>query len=243
MHTYIAMADEMLQTAVKAVYHGDEVLLQTLDELPAAIYVTCAKGVITHYNRACIAFAGRTPRIGQDNWCVTWKLYTEDGQFLPHDRCPMAFAIRERRAVRGIEAVAERPDGTRVSFRPYPTPLLDEAGNLIGAVNLLMDVTARKQAQARRAQAVRCRLLANLAGDEQTTRSLASMAAEYDDEALKYDAKALLMEHGTKQKLSASSCQSTAVPSLPTKSSRQGGVCTVFFPQHTAKQRAPDASI
>jgi hypothetical protein len=72
---------------------------------------------------------------------------------------------------------------------------------------------------------------------------LASMAAEYDDEALKHDAKALLMEHGTKQKLSASSCQSTAVPSLPTKSSRQGGVCTVFFPQHAAKQRAPDASI
>jgi hypothetical protein len=51
------------------------------------------------------------------------------------------------------------------------------------------------------------------------------------------------MEHRTKQKLSPSSCHSTTVPSLPTKSSRQGGVCTVFFPQHTAKQRAPDASI
>src|SRR6266478_5243658 len=104
MHTYIAMADEMLQTAVNAVYQRDEGLLQTLDELPAAIYVTCADGVITHYNRACIAFAGRTPRIGQDNW--SWKLYTEEGQFLPHDRCPMAIAIREKRAVRGIEAVA-----------------------------------------------------------------------------------------------------------------------------------------
>jgi hypothetical protein len=72
---------------------------------------------------------------------------------------------------------------------------------------------------------------------------LASMAAEHDDGALEYDAKALLMEHRTKQKLSPSSCHSTTVPSLPTKSSRQGGVCTVFFPQHTAKQRAPDASI
>jgi PAS domain S-box-containing protein len=242
MHTYIAMADEMLQAAVKAAHVGDEGLLQALDELPAAIYVTCAKGVITHYNRACIAFAGRTPRIGQDSWCVTWKLYTEEGQFLPHDRCPMAVAIREKRAVRGIEAVAVRPDGTRVSFRSYPTPLLDEAGNLIGAVNLLVDVTARKQAQALRAQAVRCRLFANLVGDEKTTRTLASMAAEHDDGALGYDEKALLMERRTKQKLSLSLCHGTTVPSLPTKSSRQRSVFTVFFPQHTPK-RATAASI
>jgi hypothetical protein len=37
----------------------------------------------------------------------------------------MAVAVRERRAVRGVQAVAERPDGTHVDFRPHPTPLLD----------------------------------------------------------------------------------------------------------------------
>jgi two-component sensor histidine kinase len=67
----------------------------------------------------------------------------------PHDQCPMALALKEDRAVRGAEAVAERPDGTRVPFIPYPTPLHDADGRLIGAINMLVDITDRKQAENR----------------------------------------------------------------------------------------------
>jgi two-component sensor histidine kinase len=51
--------------------------------------------------------------------------------------------------VRDAEAVAERPDGSRICFVPYPTPLRDEDGRLVGAVNMLVDITARKQAEER----------------------------------------------------------------------------------------------
>jgi two-component sensor histidine kinase len=61
----------------------------------------------------------------------------------------MAIAIRENRPVRGAEAVAERPDGTLVPFIPYPTPLHDAKGHLIGAINMLVDITDRKQAENR----------------------------------------------------------------------------------------------
>ena len=47
-----------------------------------------------------------------------------------------------------MEAVAERPDGTRVPFIPYPTPLFDESGRLTGAVNMLVDISERKRAEA-----------------------------------------------------------------------------------------------
>jgi len=57
-------------------------------------------------------------------------------------------ALRERRPIRGMEAVAERPDGTRIPFVPYPTPLFDESGRLTGAVNMLVDISERKQAEA-----------------------------------------------------------------------------------------------
>jgi hypothetical protein len=63
-------------------------------------------------------FAGRTPAVGRDRWCVTWKPYTDEGEFLPHDECPMAVAIKTKFAVRGVTAVAERPDGTRVNSGP-----------------------------------------------------------------------------------------------------------------------------
>src|SRR5262249_36150075 len=35
-------------------------------------------------------------------------------------------------------------DGSRVPFIPYPTPLRDADGRLIGAVNLLVDISQRK---------------------------------------------------------------------------------------------------
>jgi PAS domain S-box-containing protein len=119
-----------------------------LQALPAAIYTTDADGRITFFNRACVEFAGRTPKLGE-MWCVTWKLFCPDGTPLPHEDCPMAIAIKENRTVRDVEAIAERPDGSRICFMPYPTPLRDETGKLIGAVNMLVDITTRKQTEER----------------------------------------------------------------------------------------------
>jgi PAS domain-containing protein len=161
MHVDTEAADAMLRVAIRTIRTGGRSLPQVLNELPAAIYITDSEGLVTHYNRTCIAFAGRSPRIGQDSWCVTWKLYTEEGEYLPHDRCPMAVAIRERRSIRGVRAVAERPNGTLVNFQPYPTPLMDGGGNLVAAINLLAEVTDRRQAGFLQVQAARCRRLVN----------------------------------------------------------------------------------
>ena len=122
-----------------------------IDALPVAIYMTDAEGRITYFNPACVEFSGRTPELGTDHWCVTWKLYHPDGTPLPHDQCPMAIALEERRTVRGVEAIAQRPDGSRIWFEPYPTPLFDSAGNLVGGINMLVDITERKEAEATRA--------------------------------------------------------------------------------------------
>jgi len=116
-----------------------------LDALPAAIYTTDAAGRITFFNQAAVEFSGRRPEIGSDQWCVTWRLYWPDGRRMAHDECPMARALKEDRPIRGGEAIAERPDGTRVPFRTYPTPLHDASGHLVGAVNMLVDITAAKE--------------------------------------------------------------------------------------------------
>ncbi|HWE74531.1 MAG TPA: PAS domain S-box protein [Stellaceae bacterium] len=131
----------------EAFRRGDRYFRDLLEALPTAIYVTDADGRVIFFNEACIAFSGRTPVLGSDYWCVTWRLLNPDGTPLPHDHCPMAVALKEDRAVRGAEAIAERPDGTRVPFIPYPTPLHDADGRLIGAVNMLVDITERKKAE------------------------------------------------------------------------------------------------
>jgi PAS domain S-box-containing protein len=123
-----------------------------LEALPVAIYTTDAAGRITFYNEAAVKLSGNRPEIGSDQWCVSWRLYRTDGTPLPHDQCPMAVALKEQRAIRGVEAIAERPDGSRVLFEPYPTPLFDEEGRLCGAVNMLLDLTERHEAGVKSAQ-------------------------------------------------------------------------------------------
>ena len=114
---------------------------------------------------------------------MTWKLFTADGDYLPHEACPLAVALKQGREIRGVDAWAERPDGTRVRFQPFPTLLYNDDGSLAGAVNMLIDVTDRRRAEGLREQAARCRRLANAALDSQTLDTLGCMAAEYEEEA------------------------------------------------------------
>ncbi len=113
--------------------------------LPIPVYTTDKFGIITFYNQAAAEFWGREPRIGEEQWCGSWKLYWPDGIPMQHDECPMAMSLREGRDVRGLEAIAERPDGSRVAFRPFPVLLRDNIGEIVGALNMLVDLTDQKR--------------------------------------------------------------------------------------------------
>jgi PAS domain S-box-containing protein len=113
-----------------------------LESLAVAVYTTDADGRITFFNEAAVELWGRRPELGEE-WCGSLRLFHRDGRPMNHDECPMAICLKENRTVRGWQAIAERPDGRRVAFEPYPTPLLDANGDLVGAVNVLVDVTER----------------------------------------------------------------------------------------------------
>ncbi|MHB8614437.1 MAG: sensor histidine kinase [Candidatus Acidiferrales bacterium] len=120
---------------------------EMIDALPAAIYTTDAEGHLTHFNAAAVELSGRTPELGTDQWCVNWKLFWPDGTPMRHDECPMAVALKEGRILDGVEAIAERPDGTRFWFTPYPRLLRDAEGRITGGINMLLDITGRKEAE------------------------------------------------------------------------------------------------
>jgi PAS domain S-box-containing protein len=122
-------------------------LRELLQALPAAIYTTDAEGRITFFNEAAAELWGVRPEIGQTQWCGSWRMSWPDGTPLPLDQCPMARSLKESRPVRDVEAFVERPDGTRVAVLPYPTPLRDPDGRLVGAVNMLVDISRHKDAE------------------------------------------------------------------------------------------------
>jgi PAS domain S-box-containing protein len=146
---------------------------EIIEALPAAIYITDAAGRITFYNEAAAAFWGRRPRLGEDQYCGSWKLHSPDGTPLAHRDCPMAVALRTGRRLRGVEAVAERADGKRIPFAAYPTPIFDASRQLTGAVNMLVDLSDRQRS-------------------EESARRLASIVQSSDDAIVSKDLRGII---------------------------------------------------
>jgi hypothetical protein len=173
----VQLTDEIARRAAELVSRGEG--FAEFDDASVPIYTTDPHGALTYYNPACIAFAGRTPALTHDLWCVTWRLLTLDGAHLPHDECPMAIAIRQKRMVRGAAAIAEKPDGTKTAFLPFPTPLFRDY-EMVGAINVLVGVEGEASANFLQDQVRRYRRLADYV-DEGTSNSLNALASEYED--------------------------------------------------------------
>lgn len=121
---------------------------QLVTGLPVAVYTCDRDGRLQLYNDAAVELWGQAPPLGTTWWCGAHRIFSPDGAPLPADQCPMALAIREGRAIRGAEIIIERPDGIRRHVQVHPTPIRDASGEVVGAINMLIDVTERKEAEA-----------------------------------------------------------------------------------------------
>jgi PAS domain S-box-containing protein len=100
-----------------------------IEALPAAIYTTDRRGRLTYYNPAAADLWGYRPELGKQ---------------VPHDQSPLPVATGTGRPVHRIETIGERPEGKRVPCVVYPTPLFDEAGEVVGSINMLVDISEQK---------------------------------------------------------------------------------------------------
>ena len=126
---------------------GDRPFRAILEALPVAIYTIDHEGRITFFNEAAVEFWGLRPALGVARWCGAVRLLRPDGMPMAHEESPAAVALQEQHAIRGVEAIAERPDGSRVPFVAYPSLLRNSAGEVTGAVNMLIDISDRKRAE------------------------------------------------------------------------------------------------
>jgi PAS domain S-box-containing protein len=137
-------------TAAAPVRDGATVPFEALLEaLPVAAYICDAEGLITCFNERAAALWGRRPKLRDpiDRYCGSQALLTPFGVPVAHDACWMALTLRDRRPYEGGEIVIVRPDGSRRTAIAHTSPLHDEAGTLIGAINVIVDATEQRSAQ------------------------------------------------------------------------------------------------
>lgn len=123
-----------------------------IDLMPAAVYVCAApSGLIVRYNERAVELWGRRPHLGEtgERFCGAYRLFWMDGTPLPHANTPMAQVLRTGEPVRDQEVLIERTDGSRVAVIVNIDVIRDEQQNIVGAVNVLKDVTERKKTEAR----------------------------------------------------------------------------------------------
>ncbi len=134
-------------------YSGDfPGFCRLLDRLPSGAYLCDAEGLITYFNDQAVALWGRAPRLNNsaDRYCGSFRLYSSDGSAIRHEECWMALALRNRVEHNRREIVIERPDGTRCIALAHANPIFGDDGTLLGAVNVLIDITEHRRKEAER---------------------------------------------------------------------------------------------
>ena len=136
--------------ADQAVRESEERYRKVLALMPAGVYICEApSGKISYFNEHAARLWGRAPALGdsEERFCGSYRLYWPDGRPLAHADTPMAVALREGRGCRNVEAVVERPDGSRITALVNIDPLHDAHGRLSGALNVFHDITSLKRAE------------------------------------------------------------------------------------------------
>ena len=129
-------------------------LHRLLDKLPVAAYTCDAEGQIAYFNQHAVQLWGRTPKLNaaEDRFCGSFKLFASDGSPLDHDQCWMALALKTGQEFNGQEIVIERPDGSRVTVLAHASSFRNGSGQIVGAMNVLVDINERKAAEESQAR-------------------------------------------------------------------------------------------
>ena len=169
-----------------------------LDALAIAAYVTDPDGRITYFNQAAAGLWGRSPVLGQETWCGSWKLFHADGSAMAHENCPMAVALKQGTELRGVEAIAERPDGSRVRILPHPTLLRDDDNAIAGAINVIVDISDLRAAEN---DSARLAAIVTSSDDAIVSKTLDGRITSWNEGAMRifgYDHDEMVGEHISK---------------------------------------------
>lgn len=153
---------------------------QFFERLPVACYACDRDGTITDYNQRAVELWGREPQ-ATDRFTGAHKILDAQGDLLAPESTATSTLIRFGLAQVNKEFVIEKPDGKRVLVLSNVAPLLDGEGHVIGALDVLQDITDRRWLEEARRVAERVNASARVATEvTQLKPALLSMGGLLD---------------------------------------------------------------
>ncbi|MES2690678.1 MAG: PAS domain-containing protein, partial [Bacteroidota bacterium] len=98
-----------------------------------------------NYNKSAADLWGKKPDEGNNKWDGSHKIYTSSGILIKKEDSPMAMAIRDNKEIHAEEIISECENLSRTNLIAFATPYKNSKGDLEGALNVLVDITERKQ--------------------------------------------------------------------------------------------------
>jgi PAS domain S-box-containing protein len=85
--------------------------------------------------------------VGRDTLHSLYRLYYQDGTPIPDQDEPLRASLCAGEKLRGQDLILERTDGKRIPIISSHSQLSDEAGGVVGAVQMYLDISERKRAE------------------------------------------------------------------------------------------------
>ncbi len=129
---------------------GMDISQPLLDAMSSAVYTTDSNGIITYFNPAAARLWGREPTVGVSKWCGSFRIQSLDGTPMAHEDCPMAVCLKTNQPLSNREILVENPDGALKHVLVSPQPIHNTAGEMIGAINTINDITELREIERAR---------------------------------------------------------------------------------------------
>jgi PAS domain S-box-containing protein len=119
-----------------------------LNSIPVGIGMTDQTGALKHVNDvAKTIWRGDLPLPGSIEAYGEFQGFWPSGEEILPEDWPLAVAVREKRVVLDVEMDIQRFDGTRGTIICSAVPVMDENGEMSGALAAYMDITRQKEVE------------------------------------------------------------------------------------------------
>jgi PAS domain S-box-containing protein len=146
--TIIEVRDIRAEKEARAALHESEAVLSTiLEHLPVGVALFGHDGRINRANEAMRRFFGDKIPSADAAEAWRWEAAGLDGRPLQPHEFPGARALRGESVLSGIRFRYRQEDGTGIWTRVSAVPLRDRAGNVRGAIAVVIDIDQEQRAQ------------------------------------------------------------------------------------------------